>query len=64
MIKTLIFAIGAATVAASAAKAVTTKAPLSTKGARHTLPDENRTAVIDMHNDPVEKKYQMDYMFV
>lgn len=64
MIKTLIFAIGAATVAASAAKAVSKKVPAAQKGARRPVPEENKTAVVHLHNEPLAKEYEMDYMFV
>lgn len=66
MLKTLIFAVGAAAAAATAAKALSYNYNTKNKkkGARMIVPEENRKAVVAVYDEPAAKEYEMDYIFV
>ena len=64
MLKTLIFAVGAAAAAATAAKALSYNTKNKKKGARMIVPEESRKAVVAVYDEPAAKEYEMDYIFV
>ena len=63
MIKLLILSIGAAAVAASAAKAVTEKS-IKPKKDSSGLPEQNASSQVQIFDEPVAKEYGADYMFI
>ncbi|GEM_PF-1589482 len=63
MIKLLILSIGAAAVAASAAKAVTEKS-IKMKKDSSGLPEQNASSQVQIFDEPVAKEYDADYMFI
>ena len=63
MIKLLILSIGAAAVAASAAKTVTKKS-IKTKKDSSGLPEQNTSSQVQIFDEPVAKEYDADYMFI
>lgn len=63
MIKLLILTIGAAAVAASAAKAVTEKS-IEPKKDSSGLPEQNTSSQVQIFDEPVAKEYDADYMFI
>ena len=63
MIKLFILSIGAAAVAASAAKAVTEKS-IKTKKDSSGLPEQNTSSQVQIFDEPVAKEYDADYMFI
>ncbi len=64
MIKLLILTIGAAAVAASAAKAFSQKNIITKKDSPDKLPEQNASQSTQTYNEPVAEEYEADYMFI